>query len=348
MIKEKLDLLIENFKTSREWKVWVASKHSPWWSLIIAFVALEYAVVDWPRAYMAQPFNLDALTDVLLIWNQRLLHIPLFMMAYMVVAPRWSWRGLGLVFIAIWCCTNYAWIDIDFHQWLSANDLYPNRWKMQNGQANANYAKIILWMVAAPLFLLRFTSKKHRTMDRAFVMLMTVSLLCTHLLFHWVWIKREYMQIQQREMTHIHTVLKTEESSFRDMCKNSTWDCWLGVPNRKNDPHVSEIMIEGMKKAMTMDVCKQKPCVFISGSFDPAQNEFSPSPVGVFFKDGKWRIVADTKFIAVQFLQIRQSLTTLGIAAGNVWTYGLILLWAMHRRRFKKRATQKQREWVAP
>lgn len=321
-------------------KGWVASKDSPIWVLALVFLATEY-FLDVYRAQTAAPFSYDAFTDTLLIWYQRLLHIPVFLMAYMVFVRRWSWRGLGMVALAVWVATNYALIDVWLHNLITQLDLYPQSWRMQNGEANSNYAKIAVYLAITPLFLLRFLQPSFRTMDRFLTLLMTGAVVTTGFLFHWVLIEREYKQVVQHELAHIRAVLPVSEQAFREVCAKSTWECWLGFPSEQGNPQVTPLMREGMKKMMATPICEVSPCLLMSGGIDPAQNEFTPMPMGVMKVEGQWRFIVDTSRISRQFLEIRQGLTTLGIAAGNVWTYGLIFLWAMHQRQWKKRAKQR-------
>jgi hypothetical protein len=315
---------------------WAASKDTPWWGIAVVFLAVEYGF-DWWRAYTAIPFQLDPFTDVLLLWHQRLLHLPLFLMAYMVVVRNWSWRGLGLAALAVWAVTSVALIDLEVHRVFTNLDVYPNWMKMASGDVNSNYAKIIFAAAVVPLFCARFLQRGWRTMDRFLTLFMAIAVIGTSVLFHWLWIEREYKQVMKRELVHIQQIMPLSEGAFREMCKSSSWGCWMGMPSEKGNPTISELMRKNMKEMTETEACRKAPCVFLSGGFDPSQNEFYPVPMAVYQKEGVWRFVADTSFLSKQFLEIRQNLTTLGIASGTTWGFGLILLWVFHQRRFKKR-----------
>jgi hypothetical protein len=321
-------------------KSWVESKDNPWWALALLFLGTEY-FLDLYRVKTAVPFNYDLFTGTLLIWYQRLLHIPVFIMGYMIFVRRWSWRGLGMTALAVWATTNYALIDVELHKLITHLDLYPQAWRMQNGEANSNYAKIAVCMTVFPLFLIRFLQPSYRTMERFLTLMMAGAVISTSLLFHWVLIEREYKQAVQHELAHIRHVLPVSEQAFREVCAESTWECWIGYPSEQGNPQVTPLMRSGMKKMMASPQCEKYPCLIMSGGTNPAQNEFVPMPMGIMKVDGQWRFVADTSRIAHQFLEIRQGLTSLGIAAGNVWTFGLIFLWAMHQRQWKKRDKQR-------
>jgi hypothetical protein len=317
---------------------WPTLQHSPWWGLVILFVALHYLPLWW-RTWHADPFVLDTFTDALLLWNQRLLHAPIFLCLYGVFAKRWTWFGLAGVFAATWVCTDLALFDIHLHELISSFDGYPKLWHMPNGETNSNYAKIAVFLLIFPIFLLRFLQREYRTFDRAIALLMTCSVIGTALLFHWLWIPREYKMIAQREMQHIAAILPLDEASFKAVCRQSDWGCWIGYPAEGKDknPLISDLIRKDIQAFMASTRCDNKLCVKISGSVDPAQNEFSPMPLGAIHKDGQWRFIVDHRFVPTQFLEIRQGLTTLGIVAGNVWIYGLIFLWAAHRWAFKRR-----------
>jgi hypothetical protein len=323
---------------------WSDIKNSAWWSLLIVAVALAYVPLWW-RLWHAAPFNLDAFTDSLLLWNQRLLHVPIFLCIYGICARRWTWFGLSMVFVATWFWTDNALFDIELHRIISEYNAYPNSWKMPNGETNSNYAKIAVFLSIFPFFLLRFFQKEWRTLDRFFALIITCSVISTSLLFHWVWIAREYKLVLNREIVHITTALKVDEATFRDMCKNSDWGCWLGIPAEGKDknPLITDLLRKDINMLVESGNCEERLCTKLSGSIDPAQNEFSPMPLGAIKKDGQWRFVVDHVFLPKQFLEIRQGLTTLGIVAGNVWIYGFVVLWAFHRNRFKKRAQRSMR-----
>ena len=327
--------LIKHLKT-----IWHKTENSNLWFAPVLFCAIEY-FAGWYRSLHQIPFRLDPFTDVLLIWNQRILHIIIFMMVYSIFNKKWTRRGIGLTFVAVWICTNYALIDIHLHKVLSALHAYPAAILMINGEANSNYAKIGVFLVVLPFFLWRLIKKEGRTMDRILTLLMVGAVLTTTLLFHWLWIEREYHQVLKREMFHIERTLPISEQAFRESCKSSSWECWIGEipPSRKNNKQLTSLMAQNMIDLTIHEKhgCDVHTCVILSGGFDPNQNEFSPMPLGAYKIDGKWRFIADTSFIANQFLEIRQDLTTLGIVSGSVWIYGILLLWAFHQSRFKKR-----------
>jgi hypothetical protein len=328
-MKKSIISVIEKFSSFFE-------KNSSLWAIPVVFLAVEYIFDLWHYKNL-KPFDMSLFTDVLFEWHQRVLHWPIMLMVYMSFARRWSWRGLGIAAIITIILTDFSLIDLRLHNVLLGLDWYPNWMKMQNGDVNSNYAKIIVGVLVAIAFIVRFFQRGWRTMDRWLTLMMAISIFGTTLIFHWLWIGREYSQIRGREMVHMNVTLKLSESAFREVCKSSDWGCWVNMPSKTGNPMITQIMRNDMEKSTNMDMCTKSPCVFLSGGFDEVKNRFYPVPIGILKKDGVWRFMADYRYTQAQFLEIRQGLTTLGISSGTVWGFGLIILWAFHQKRFKKR-----------
>lgn len=322
-------------------------KDSPVWGFIILFVffAPMKKVLYW---YNLEPYSIRDFSSVMLQWNQLLLHIPAALMVYMIFVKKWSWRGLSLAVLAGYFVGNYALIDLDLHKILNEYRLYPKIWNMQSGDTNSNYAKIMFYIVIVPPFLLRFLQKDYRTMERFLTLFMFIATITTSVLFHWTWIEREYKLAMSREQAHIYRVIKLKDKNYLATCAASDWFCWRGRDIAKitevPDYVLSEMTKEHIEHYGKDPRCKEQGCLFISGGIQPLLNEFTPSAVGVAYdKDSNyWRVVVDKKYISYQFLEIRRSLTSMGVFSCNVWIYGLIFIWAMHQIAFRKRQRQEK------
>lgn len=323
------------------------SKDSPLWGVIILFVILApiKKALYW---YNLEPYSIRDYSSAILQWNQLLLHIPAAIMLYMIFVKRWAWRGLSLSILGAWFVANYALIDLDLHKIINEYRLYPKVWNMQNGDTNSNYAKVMFYVAIVPLFLLRFFQKEYRTMDRYMTLFMAAATLTTSVLFHWTWIEREYKLAMAREQQHILRVIQLKDKNFIASCSASDWFCWRGKDIEKIEK-VPDATLSEMTKMHIMHYakdprCEENACRFISGGIQPTLNEFSPSAVGIFYdkESNYWRVVVDKKYISYQFLEIRRSLTSMGVFSCSVWIYGLILLWALHQMAFKRRARREK------
>ena len=323
------------------------SKDSPLWGVIILFVILApiKKALYW---YNLEPYSIRDYSSAVLQWNQLLLHIPAAIMFYMIFVKRWAWRGLSLSILAAWFVANYALIDLDLHKILNEYRLYPKMWNMQSGDTNSNYAKVMFYMAIVPLFLVRFFQKEYRTMDRYMTLFMAAATLTTSVLFHWTWIEREYKLAMAREQQHLYRVIKLKDKNFMASCAASDWFCWRGK-NPEKFENIPDSVLSEMTKTHVLHYmkdprCADKGCIFISGGIQPTLNEFTPSAVSVAFdkETGFWRVIVDKKYISYQFLEIRRSLTTMGVFSCSVWIYGIILVWSLHQIAFKRRARREK------
>lgn len=319
-------------------KGWLAaSKDSPWWSILIVLFFLDPWYDFWQIKDMAHT-DILAYTDMFFMWHQAMVHVPLFLIIYTCFAKKWSWRGLGITSLLLMITTQNAFIDLRLHMVLQEMGFYPEIIRASDGSTNANYAKISMYVVFLPFFLLRFFQKEYRTMDRYLTLLMLAGVVVTTYVFHWGYVNREYEQIKEREFNHMAQVLVLPKEAFIENCEKSDWKCFINMPKVGALGAVTPLIRHHMEMLQENPMCKEgyKPCWTMSGIFFGI-NGFAPTPVAAVEKEGEFRFILDDTFLQYHFLELRRNLTTLGAIAGNVWVFGIILLWAFHQRAFKKR-----------
>ena len=316
---------------------WESSKDSPWWGIFTLLFFLD-PWYDFMQIKDMAHSDILAYTDMFFMWHQAMAHVPLFLIIYTCFVKRWTWRGIGIMSLLVMLATQNAVVDLRLHMVLQDFGLYPSIIRAADGSTNANYAKISLYVIFLPFFFLRFLQKEYRTMDRYLTLLMAVAVIVTTYVFHWGYVNRAYEQIKDREFVHMSQILVLPKDAFIENCENSNWKCWIGLPELGSLNAVTPLIRQHMEMLKDNEMCQEgkSPCWTMSGLFF-GLNGFAPTPVAEAKVNGEYRFVLDDTFLQYHFLELRRNFTTLGTIAGNVWVFGIILLWAFHQRAFRKR-----------
>lgn len=269
-----------------------------------------------------------------------LLYIPIFLSLISICLKKIDLKHFVISLLLSYLALKYQWFDI-LHN--AIKDTFIFDILRQHGRTviNNQYTRIICYLLLIILLIIQVAYKKHRSLSRIMVLLMTSSCLITVSVFHiaipmgmFKYIVEDKTQLAQYEIENLEK---------KDICNNKS--CYYLYPEGKveiikNTNHITDIQ--------QYNYIISKEMYFINVQKKSSYSEAVNVNSGFLFdydiitmkKEG------DKYFTTIDNISLRKfsreseiMFSFLAIMAHFVWIFGGLVLLEFHNYKFKKRAS---------
>ena len=194
-------------------------------------------------------------------------------------------------------------------------------------------AIILICITLDAIFIVNWLKKRNKPpLIQKLSSLALTAMLGVTIALHAIWFKVELKGVIQTEQTQMKKVIEMSESTFMDVCKNFTWECWLGasLPVTEKNPQITPSMTHQFEQWAANPACRSEPCQeLVSGL---KENEPQSIPIAYLNSDHQIRIIADTYFVPNQIKEIKTNVSWMALYSSLFWWTVTIGVWYTHRK----------------
>lgn len=188
LIKNNVTEKIQKFRDSPIWenKWFVAAQ------LLVLFYFISFKVA-YPvnqtvyHFFNGSLFQMDVLKDLsnsAFLIHSKMITLGFVLLVILLFKRNISLLQFTLTVVAVFILPIYEWIDMYGHETVFSLGLYNSIMREGATQVNPQYTRIVLFVIGLIALIVLVIRKKTRTMDRAFMLLITGSIIITTFLFH--------------------------------------------------------------------------------------------------------------------------------------------------------------------
>ena len=318
---------------------------------IFNFIIITYTILIFIKgigfviegAFNKELYQYDNLLEILssiFTVHSGLLIVPIWLMLVLFFK-----RNLKLYHFSIALClsffiSSYEILDNYLHPFLESLHIYD--YFLREGQVvlNPQFTKILLYLICISIMLFLCLNKKKRTIDRVFILLISLSVIITTIIFH-IAIPMGYFKFIKNEQQILLINNLKSSVNFKDFCIQK--DCL----SLNKTLEITNIISGSNNNFNNHSYFKNRINRFFSendfdsiysdslGSFEG--QKFDYILTAVMKNKDDYIVVMDDKVLKPYARQSEIWFCFLSSLAHFVWIYGGILLLFIHKKRFLKR-----------
>jgi len=279
---------------------------------------------------------LEHLTDQ----SQFLFHIPLFLIFVAIFNRNISFRVTMAAFAGAYLSNTFGVFDVWAHELFVTLGVYPGALSHGDelGFINPQYAKLLLYSVSLPTLVYISFKRKGRSLDRIFVILISLASLGTTALFHSVTAIGGVDDFNERNGIVLLSIIEADKANLMMLCDRLELSCFeiseseIFTKSTANiNQEVQRIHQHMLEAGQPYSRHVWHSLVTLTGSSRGHQIAYAKNP-------GVYRIIIDQKGFLHSLNRNQLYFSVLSLFAHLVWVFGGLSVLFFHHNRFAKRA----------